>query len=200
MNTTNLFVELLVIGFGAAIWLALLLAAIFGLALPPAALSTEVLVLATPLVYLLGIVVDRAADRVFETLWEEDLLRAKTSGEPFVGDEDYFRRRRYVLNHSEALAKELQYDRSRLRICRGWALNAAVAAVALNVLVWVRWHGGALPWRLSIVGAVGFLGLAWACQRAWRSLASKQYDKIARQGKYLMERDGVWSEPSASEV
>ncbi len=200
MRTTNLFVELLVIGFGAATWVGLLAMALFGVVPFSVAFSAQALLAVTPLVYLLGILMDRAADRLFEMLWEDRLLAAKTGGEPFSSVSEYFECRRYILNHSEALAKELEYARSRLRICRGWTLDAALAAVALNVFIWVRLGEAAVAWRLSLFGTAGCLLLAWGSQRAWRSLASKQYDKIARQGKYLMDRDATVPPPATSQV
>ncbi len=200
MRTTNLFVELLVIGFGAASWVGLLAMALFGVPPLSVALSAEALVAATPLVYLLGILMDRAADWTFEKLWEEKLLAAKTGGKLFSSVEEYYECRRYILNHSPALAKELEYGRSRLRICRGWTLDAALAAVALNVFIWVKLSAGAVACRLSLFGTAGCLLLAWGSQRAWRSLASKQYDKIARQGKYLMDRDATVPPPATSQV
>jgi hypothetical protein len=72
MSTTTLFVELVVIGAGAAGWLLLLVLAILNPGAVPEGIvkpSTELLIAALPGVYVLGIVTDRIADALFEHLF-----------------------------------------------------------------------------------------------------------------------------------
>ena len=82
MNTTALFVELLVIGFGVGFWLVLLVIAAFGL--PGFAASGSTLfftalpTLAT--LYVLGIVWDRIADALFQRYWGDALRAAYFAG------------------------------------------------------------------------------------------------------------------------
>ena len=71
MSTTNLFVELIVIGLGAAIWVTLLVLAALGLdtrTVLGLAENTVILAWTVPVVYLLGIVTDRLADGLAQVL------------------------------------------------------------------------------------------------------------------------------------
>ncbi|NJN21306.1 MAG: hypothetical protein HC812_09070 [Leptolyngbya sp. RL_3_1] len=68
MSTTDLFVELLIIGVGAAIGLFLLVLTVFGYGWLAwdGLLSLPALLPILAIVYVLGIVVDRFSDRLFE--------------------------------------------------------------------------------------------------------------------------------------
>ena len=68
MSTTNLFVELIVIGIGAAIWVVLAALAVFGYSWVPLdqVFSTFAAAPFLGVVYVLGIILDRVADAVFE--------------------------------------------------------------------------------------------------------------------------------------
>ena len=74
MATTALFVELVVIGFGAAIWVVLLACSLFGSEW--LAIREQLgVVLALPsiaFVYVLGIVSDRVIDGLFGKVWGHD--------------------------------------------------------------------------------------------------------------------------------
>jgi len=76
MNTTNLFVELIVIGVGAFIWLILLVLSVFGYAWIPIEhmLAPAVTIPMLAVIYVLGIISDRIADTVFDAIWSDDLL------------------------------------------------------------------------------------------------------------------------------
>ena len=65
MNTTNLFVEVIVSGVGAAIWVCLLVLLLFDVDLSALVALSAMPVLAIPalaVVYLLGILTDRLSD------------------------------------------------------------------------------------------------------------------------------------------
>lgn len=117
MSTTNLFVELIVIGVGTFIWILLLLSAMFGWELGTlvSLVPLETAVPLVSLVYVLGIAMDRLADVTFETLWGKSLRKSR-----FGELRNYYDARRQILTKSERLSELLEYGRSRLRICRGW--------------------------------------------------------------------------------
>lgn len=75
MSTTDLFVELMVIGIGASIWLILFIFSIFGYEWVPVdrVASLFALIPVAAVVYVLGIIVDRIADTIFEKLWGQTL-------------------------------------------------------------------------------------------------------------------------------
>ena len=123
MNTTDLFVELIVIGVGATMWVALLVLSIFGYAWVSFdhlfALPSLLPILA--ITYIFGIVTDRIADSLFDKVWKPKLAQ-----QFYQQDGDDYDDRRYVYLRSERLASLLEYGRSRLRICRGWVLNTTL--------------------------------------------------------------------------
>ena len=102
MSTTNLFVELLVIGVGASIWLILSTLSVLGYAWVPVdrLLSPSAAVPALALVYVLGIISDRVADAVFELVWSDDLR-----GSQFRNRSEYYDARRLILARSETILK-----------------------------------------------------------------------------------------------
>jgi len=131
MTTTQLFVELLVSGVGAAMWLSLLLAAFFGYVPRDGFPKLEVgaLAILTGVAYPLGIVIDRITYTLFGHLFKGTTsATGQDKGPPRVQAME-----RYILTTSEALASQIQYNRSRYRVCRAWALNLALAVPAFVI-------------------------------------------------------------------
>jgi hypothetical protein len=128
VNTTAVFVEILIIGLQACAWVALALADLFGTAwiAPEALKGWEDAALITGLAgaYVLGIFVDRAADSAYGWLllkpWGRRLAGV-AKRKPFEGQG---RKRLYVLAKSEGIARFVDYQRSRVRIARATVLNA----------------------------------------------------------------------------
>jgi hypothetical protein len=193
MSTTNLFVELIVIGVGAAAWLVLLVLSVFGWRWLPALNLPAMLELIPTLsmIYLLGILTDRVADVLFERRWVGRLRR-----DFFPTAADYHRARVVILTESERLAELLEYGRSRLRICRGWAINAALIVVALNGFVWSQLNGHALQSRIALVGSLLFAGIAALSFFAWRAIVLTEYRKVADQSAHLRPPASAPSLPS----
>ncbi len=182
MATTNLFVELIVIGVGAICWVSLFILGLFGFESFPveAARSYPALVFVVPLVYLLGIISDRVADFVFDKLFSGS-LRARH----FTETREYQDARRLVLSGSDRLADMHQYSRTRIRICRGWSLNAVLIAAALQFSLRVQftdahWRETALTW-----GTAGCALLSVASWWSWYMLCSMEYLKIREHANFL---------------
>lgn len=187
MNTTNLFVELVVIGVGVSLWLLLLVGSAFGyawVALDQALLVASA-VPALALTYVFGIVWDRVSDSLFERWWADDL---RASFFPERGA--YYDARRVILSKSPPLAELLEYGRSRLRICRGWTLNAVMVAGSLNLLLWIQYRDVEAVGAISLVGTFASVAMAGGSWYAWRSLAQAEYRKIKEQSAYLRGADG----------
>ena len=108
MNTTNLFVELIVIGAGATLWTLLLILSLFGYAWVPfgGLLSLPALIPILSVIYVLGIVVDRLADALFEQIWKEGLLASVYS--QANRNEQYRNDRRLLYTESDRLADLLE--------------------------------------------------------------------------------------------
>lgn len=190
MATTNLFVELIVIGVGAACWVTLFMLGLIGVESFPlqAAPGYPILVFLLPLVYLLGIISDRMADFVFDKLFSGP-LRARY----FPDRREYQDARRLVISSSSRLANMHDYGRTRIRICRGWALNALLIAVALQFVLRAQvfptpGHEASLTW-----GAAACVLLSMASWWSWYTLCSWEYVKIYEHAEFL--RQTSYQEP-----
>lgn len=181
MQTTQLFVELLVIGVGALLWLGLLLAAIFGYnpqsGLPD--LNTGVLAVLTGFLtgfgYALGIVFDRISRNICGSLFKADLPADTLE-----------RMERVIKTSNEALSKEIEYNRSRFRVCRSWALNLLLACGAFalwNIRV------GVVPfWKCVEVIAMGCTLSGVTLWAAWRLLRDYEIN-LQESVKFLTSQD-----------
>ena len=180
MSTTSLFVELVVIGSGAAAWVGLLVAGAFGWAWVPVdrMLSPVAVVPVLSVVYVLGIVVDRIADALFQ----RQLMRLR--GRWFASPHEYYRAQDFVYTRSQPLAHFYEYGRSRLRICRGWVVNSVLTAVSLDVFVWVRLPEDGRT-KVAVLGTLGLLLLAIGCWIAWRRLAKAEAQRMLEQYRFL---------------
>jgi hypothetical protein len=195
MNTTNLLIELIVIGVAASIWIVLAVFTAFGYAwvslddlrLPLAAVP----ILA--LVYIFGIVSDRIADRVFKWRWADTLNKTL-----FPNRSDYYDALRLIDTQSERLSKLLEYGRIRLRICRGWAFNCILMVISLNTFTWVRLRDKPYACTISVVGTVSLVLFAVVAWYAWRDITLKSYKKIEGQVKYLTDHKSA--KPKSTDV
>ncbi len=180
MATTQLFVELLIIGIGAAIWLALLLGAIFGyrMEMDFPTIGAPAMVALAGVAYVLGILVDRLAYKTFRRI-ERRLSRSILDREDFPAPQIL---ERQILASSEILGAQIQYNRSRLRICRAWVFNGAfitIAFIAWNLRVQALdvWQSIAL----SVLGVLLCISSAWAA----RTLAKDHYNNLKESYEYL---------------
>ncbi len=127
MTTPQLFVELLIIGVGVAIWLVLLISSIFGyhFYFTIQKVNIPFLTAIVGVAYVLGIVIDRIAYSLFYFIEKRNKIKVfGKSPDPNLGD-----RERYILVNSEALRQQIIYNRSRIRICRSWILNYGLIGI-----------------------------------------------------------------------
>ena len=184
MTTTHLFVELLVIGFGALAWVVILAAAIFGYdltSLKDSLSSWESLIPALSLIYVFGILTDRVADWIFEAFWGKRHLRKvyKTDSK-----EQYYKHRRLLVIEGPELWHFIEYGRSRLRICRGWTLNSFLLLLA--VTFYAMQEPKFTPPHALGAGLLLAL-LTVLCWMSWDKIGHKEYKKTQRQAKWLAE-------------
>jgi hypothetical protein len=185
MKTTELFVELVVVGFGALLWIPLTLLSIFGYSWIPSgvwdisltqALAIIAIVPVLVITYVFGILIDRLGDLVF------DPFDAKIRQEYFT-EPEHQRARTIIYVQSESLSTWFHYVRSRLRICRGWALNSLFCALSLNALIWSRVPSGYPRIQLSLAGSLLFLLLGGGSVYAWLSLTISEYIRLKEEYK-----------------
>lgn len=182
MSTTNLFVELLVIGVGASLWIGLLVCGIVSVGDIPAPWlrSYPLLLVSLAFLYVLGIITDRMADWTFDQLFSSR-IRSRC----FDSKRAYQDARRFVLNSSDRLADLHEYGRTRIRISRGWSLNSALAALVLSLQTLCQpagslWTSAAARW-----GIVGLAGLSLAAWWSWRLLVTFEYLKVREHAEFL---------------
>lgn len=163
MSTTTLFVEILIIGLEALVWIGMALSIQwdFGTIVDflkenkaySALLSTFLLALA----YILGIIVDRVADSFTVPLRYP--LKAKPPA-PFR------EMRLRIMHSSNGMAKFLDYQRSRLRIARATVLNLLMILLVAMFLITGQGDVGMriLPFVIA-GGAVALVLSTYAARR-----------------------------------
>ena len=179
MSTTQLFAELLVIGIGALIWIAILIAGVSQLSFQNISTNANIFTLA-PIVgvaYVLGIIVDRISYGLFRKLEERTrnkIIEPNTS--PSADD-----RERYILTNSEELSIQITYNRSRLRVCRSWIINFSLIAAASAI-----W-GDASKLKTPILLPILSLSLAVITFLVWLKLSKDYYINIQASYEFLAE-------------
>jgi hypothetical protein len=183
VTTTQLFAELVVIGIGAGLWLSLFGAAVLhhridqGLPRPESA----VLVAFVGIAYVLGIVIDRLAYSLLKPVEKAEARRILAA----AGLPDGPTVERYVLVRSTALGKQIQYNRSRLRICRAWVLNAVL--ISLGLIAWNPRisHLALGPYVfLLVLGILASLLLGWT---TW-NLSQDHYNNLRDSYLFLQKK------------
>ncbi len=176
MNTTNFFVELIVIGLGGSLALLIILYPFVDQTNIQAILTTirdsgnGMLALAViPLVYLFGILIDRIADH-FLKRWEVKIKFTYFDSTDAIRDA-----RTLVFSKTDRLSNLLEYNRSRLRICRGWALNGLLLLIATNVAIF---KAETLSWLPAVLYTIVLSLFTLLNFLIWRSLTNKEFEKL----------------------
>ena len=193
MSTTNLFVELVVIGVGAILWLILLTLALFGFQWLQ--IKVEILLaLVIPLlslIYLLGIIVDRVADFIFERIWSKQIRKTVYGGST---QQNFYDDRRLVLSQQNPITERLLYAQSRTRICRGWSLNAVVITLTFVILMFSQFRSSPHFLGILIYGCFSFFTLSFICWVAWKMLKYSDYLKTKEYAEFLRSKNSTPSE------
>ncbi|MEM9804632.1 MAG: hypothetical protein AAF959_05085, partial [Cyanobacteria bacterium P01_D01_bin.56] len=184
--TTDLFVELIVIGVGATIWVILLVLSVFGydwVAFDQVfALPSLLPILA--ITYILGIVTDRVADNLFDVVW-----KSKLAQQFYPKDGDDYDDRRYIYLRSERLASLLEYGRSRLRICRGWVLNTTLILISLNLFILRQVTDLTTKVAMFVFSNFFLIVLIYGLWFSWKELTLADYRKVKRQSAWLKSQE-----------
>jgi len=179
MSTTALFIELLITGVQAAIWLALLILCLFGFdwVNPERLKGFEVMfaVILLPIVYPAGIFIDYLADRLFNP-WEMKIRKAynlkntQTALKLLVEIKD------------QTLASHFTYIRSRIRISRSSALNFALLTIASVCFTVIRLRNipGFPFWKTLLLEVIMGLSLTALAALAWREINHSNYKWVVR--------------------
>ena len=182
MNMTNLFVELVVIGVGAIIWVGFALLSVTGLDWVSVDQLTSPLwfIPLLSLIYVLGIVTDRMADSTFKACFDTNRQRPG-----FETLSEYHEARMLVLTGPRSFAEAIEYGRSRIRICRGWAFNGVLIGIFWNLLLWTQVSVLGRIW-FSLATTAGLVLMVVGCVLVWRSLRTDECGRIRAQAMYLL--------------
>ena len=193
MATTALFAEILVIGFQAAVWVALLTLSVFGAdRVPLDSLREWQAILIIPLlsaVYAIGVLVDRVADTLFDT------FRGREK-KPRKEDTTGFRSKRLrVLMEENGAAKFVEYQRSRLRIARGTVFNTALILITIVVFLSTRTESSGR----DIAAAAGLVAALLAVSvLAARRIDKSQAQNVEEAYELISDRQSATTEQTTS--
>jgi hypothetical protein len=184
MQTTELFVELVVIGYGMIIWIFLLIMTLFGFSWIDfnKIISTQTILPSLVMAYVFGIITDRFADWIFRS-WDRSIRNKQ-----FNKKLDYQRTRTIVFDRSESLKAWFYYGRSRLRICRGWAINLLFLMVSFNLFI----SNQPLPQSLNRYTIITFINssvllMTFGAMFSWYRLTASEYERLAQEYESFLQ-------------
>jgi hypothetical protein len=167
MSTTTLFVEILIIGFQACVWLFLVISSIVGgdsinfiaakFSKYPALTTALVLAVA----YVLGIFFDKLATWLIEESWLgvrlqplKDSIEKRYKNDRRV---EYQRKYAYIMVHKGQPMTDLLYARSKVRILRASILNIPIitAAAMLYICTFSKIPARWIPISLGVTAVDG---------------------------------------------
>jgi hypothetical protein len=117
---------------------------------------------------------------VFGYLWE-----SKIRQNYYNDQKDYFADKRIINIHPGRLGDLLEYGRSRMRICRGWAFNSVFLLIFSNVFIWTQVKVESPRILISIVISFLLILLIFGNWFTWRELTKVDYRKVVSQAKFL---------------
>jgi 8-oxo-dGTP pyrophosphatase MutT (NUDIX family) len=196
MATTALFVEILIVGLEAAVWLAGL-AMVFGWRPPQdwAPLKDTMPLVTLGLLgaaYVIGIVVDRVSDSAYRAI-RRGLRRLGfvEPDEPTPAPVSVMRL--WVMKESDGISKFIDYQRSRVRIARATVFNLLPGTAVAAAYVWRQGSGGLVVAGVVGAGCVAALLAFVAAERIHRA----HEDRLAE--AYLMlSRHSILDEVAAA--
>ncbi|OWY25261.1 hypothetical protein C7N43_29405 [Sphingobacteriales bacterium UPWRP_1] len=173
MKTTDLFVELVVIGMGLFINLLLLCVLLFGYdwlqydVIPAASLLPVIAV-----IYVLGIVFDRCSDNFTRN------TDSKIRTSYFSDSKEFLLARDNAFDASDSIKSLHDYNRSRMRICRSWFIYWGMMAILAPVAAWLRMPDVYAKKGLMLCSFLLFALLAFVTRYAWVSLTHGYYSRL----------------------
>jgi len=143
MRTTNLFVEIIVIGVGCFTWMFTLILYIIGFpeVTIPSINSIFLLIPMTSLIYVLGIIWDRFTDLL------TDVIDKPIKKRFFKDKDDYHNAKDKVYSLEGSVINLFEYTRSRMRICRSWTIDFLILSI-----IFISFFENDLIENKSIVG------------------------------------------------
>jgi hypothetical protein len=186
MQTTLLFIEILLTGIQSLVWIGLIVTWVFGNNLsnflPLQKLSdwiTPLTLILFGFVYLLGIIIDRFADWVFAN--KDDKLREKyTKGKSKLKIQSI----KYKLSKEKGITKHLDYNRSRARIVRSGTLNFGIAAITAFLRIIISGWNSEIAYLILTIS----LFFTFGSYYSWRKLTIAQMNTLEGLRKEFLKK------------
>ena len=175
----------MIIGVGTVVWLAFLLAAVLNYRFDGQIPEPNGFMLAmfTGAAYVTGIVVDRLARLAFGGMSDKH----RTALLPSASYPSVEMMERFIIVSADSLGQQIQYNRSRLRICRAWTRNFLLVGATFtgwNIRV------GAVNPRAWMVLATCVLILAAATAWVTILLSRDHYANLRDGYEFLVRHQG----------
>lgn len=196
MSTTNLFIELLIIGYMSCVWLAIFLAALFGL--PPAISILNFLekaqllitIVLTSFAYFLGVLVDRLADTALGR-WDESVQeRVRQSDEPSI-----LEMQAVLFVKAPESVTRFGYQQNRLRVVRAAVFNIGLLIISFLLFVALQPSQRPSPaagWTVIVVGVAIWIATVFTYFRVTLSY----WQRTRREYLALREKEFSVEKPS----
>ncbi|TMU57632.1 hypothetical protein FGG15_08810 [Flagellimonas algicola] len=182
MSTTQIFIELLITGFGGLIWIVLIVLAAGGLEIDLILAGEHSSIILFPLAgiaYILGILIDRIGYQLFNKP-EKKQMQKVFKNEEKLGKVKHMAK--FIMLKSERLSGEIDYNRSRLRLCRSWVINFFCISVALLLYIFLN---SVTNSKFFIILSISCLILSIISAIVWRKLTRDYYINIASSYNHL---------------
>lgn len=157
MSTTTLFVELLIVGFQAIVWIIFLVATVIGpqcfqqLAIGFSIAGTPITMAFIAVGYFLGVILDEFYESLIDPWAKRLRKKCNEKGLPEMWDIQAF-----IFTKSNTATMRLEYIRSRIRIVRSSVFNLTFIIV-FSILYYCIRLTPEIPWR---TGAIIFTSVA----------------------------------------
>ncbi|MDH3735225.1 MAG: hypothetical protein OEU54_16970, partial [Gemmatimonadota bacterium] len=99
----------------------------------------------------------------------------------FDDNDVYHDARRTIVYHAEVMYGLRQYGRSRMRICRGWAVNAVLLIIPANIFMIGATTDLGMLFVVNGLLMATLLGTVFS----WRSLAHSEYRKVKGGAEFI---------------
>jgi hypothetical protein len=189
MNTSNLIVEFLVIGFGAMLSLILL----SGIVIDPEhiylffkTLELQSLILLLPITYVIGILTERLSASIIKPNKIEKTIFPD-------GNSDFCRTTVYI--KSQSLKELTEINRSLRSICRAYFLNFILLVASFNFFfllnrqfIFEKLKFINNPTAFQIILTLCFGLLSWRCLVTYKQLTTGEYKMLKEQCQILLNQ------------
>ncbi|TYA97872.1 hypothetical protein [Seonamhaeicola marinus] len=175
MTTTQVFIELLITGFGTLAWIILIILGINGFDfsfLLQEEMPSILLLPITGLAYILGIIVDRIGFQIFKKKERKNIKKIFSEED---NNDSIKLKVVYIIQKSDHLKSAIDYNRSRLRLARSWIINFLMITVSLLLYCLVNLDKRPIVFLSLSIFSLIFCFLSFY---TWSKLSSDYYKNI----------------------